>query len=55
MPSETKRVELCERDLEPGQLLVRYTSQTATEDPYLTTRMQPASSIYLQKDMYSSL
>ena len=48
MPSETKRVELCERDLEPGQLLVRYTSQTATEDPYLTTRSKSSHKYQIQ-------
>ena len=42
MPSETKRVELCERDLEPGELLVGYTSQTPSEDPNLTKCSKPS-------------
>ena len=42
MPSETKRVELFERDMEPGELLVGYTPETASEDPYLSERSKPS-------------
>ena len=42
MPSETKRVELCERDLEPGELLVGYASPTPSDDPNLTKCSKPS-------------